>query len=131
MAATSWFDTTAALVSYRPWKHRLTVSYAGHPPGWILRRPGREGGGRRWERLTITEAVAEEFRNEHPGVRVRRLNRYVEERAPWQLAKDDAKRQELDVTLRSLAEAREAVARGDVEYGVEAARALVRGRRVS
>jgi methionyl-tRNA synthetase len=37
--------------------------------------------------------------------RVRRLNRYVEERAPWQLAKDDAKSEELDQTLASLAEA--------------------------
>jgi methionyl-tRNA synthetase len=36
--------------------------------------------------------------------RVRRLNRYVEERAPWQLAKDDDKAGELDQTLRSLAE---------------------------
>jgi methionyl-tRNA synthetase len=36
--------------------------------------------------------------------RVRRLNRYVEETAPWQLAKEDARAGELDVTLRSLAE---------------------------
>jgi methionyl-tRNA synthetase len=36
--------------------------------------------------------------------RVRRLNRYVEERAPWQLAKDETKAGELDVALRSLAE---------------------------
>jgi methionyl-tRNA synthetase len=36
--------------------------------------------------------------------RVRRLNRYVEERAPWTLAKDDALAGELDVTLRSLTE---------------------------
>src|ERR671914_1421817 len=36
--------------------------------------------------------------------RVRRLNRYVEERAPWQLAKDESRAGELDVTLRSLAE---------------------------
>jgi methionyl-tRNA synthetase len=35
---------------------------------------------------------------------VRRLNRYVEERAPWQLAKDESKAGELDQTLRSLAE---------------------------
>jgi methionyl-tRNA synthetase len=35
---------------------------------------------------------------------VRRLNRYVEETAPWQLAKDVARAGELDVTLRSLAE---------------------------
>jgi len=49
--------TTAALVSYRPWKQLLTVSYAGHPPGWIY-RAGGDGQGRRWERLLITEAVA-------------------------------------------------------------------------
>jgi methionyl-tRNA synthetase len=36
--------------------------------------------------------------------RVRRLNRFVEERAPWQLAKDEANAAELDRTLRSLAE---------------------------
>lgn len=35
---------------------------------------------------------------------VRRLNRFVEERAPWQLAKDDAARARLDATLYSLAE---------------------------
>jgi methionyl-tRNA synthetase len=34
--------------------------------------------------------------------RVRRLNRYVEERAPWQLAKDDARAAELDRVLSSL-----------------------------
>ncbi|MGH2969053.1 MAG: methionine--tRNA ligase [Solirubrobacteraceae bacterium] len=36
--------------------------------------------------------------------RVRRLNRYVEEQAPWQLAKDPESAGELDATLRSLAE---------------------------
>jgi methionyl-tRNA synthetase len=36
--------------------------------------------------------------------RVRRLNRYVEERAPWQLARDPAQAQALDETLRSLLE---------------------------
>ncbi|HLH14641.1 MAG TPA: class I tRNA ligase family protein, partial [Solirubrobacteraceae bacterium] len=34
--------------------------------------------------------------------RVRRLNRYVEERAPWQLAKDDASAAKLDVVLSTL-----------------------------
>jgi methionyl-tRNA synthetase len=34
--------------------------------------------------------------------RVRRLNRYVEERAPWRLAKDEASAQQLDVVLSSL-----------------------------
>jgi methionyl-tRNA synthetase len=42
--------------------------------------------------------------------RVRRLNRYVEERAPWQLAKDEARARDLDVTLRSLAEGLRVVA---------------------
>jgi methionyl-tRNA synthetase len=37
-------------------------------------------------------------------VLVRRLNRYVEERAPWQLAKDDADAAELDTVLASLVE---------------------------
>jgi methionyl-tRNA synthetase len=36
--------------------------------------------------------------------RVRRLNRYVEEQAPWQLAKDDARAGELDRVLGTLAE---------------------------
>jgi methionyl-tRNA synthetase len=36
--------------------------------------------------------------------RVRRLNRYVEERAPWQLARDPANAAALDETLRSLFE---------------------------
>ncbi len=36
--------------------------------------------------------------------RVRRLNRYVEEREPWKLAKDDGAAAELDGVLRSLAE---------------------------
>ncbi|HEV3047763.1 MAG TPA: class I tRNA ligase family protein [Solirubrobacteraceae bacterium] len=34
--------------------------------------------------------------------RVRRLNRYVEERAPWQLAKDPARAGELDMVLSTL-----------------------------
>src|SRR5205085_12415421 len=42
--------------------------------------------------------------------RVRRLNRYVEERAPWKLAKDEAKADELDTALRSLAEGLRVVA---------------------
>ena len=36
--------------------------------------------------------------------RVRRLNRFVEERAPWKLAKDEASAGELDTVLASLAE---------------------------
>jgi methionyl-tRNA synthetase len=41
--------------------------------------------------------------------RVRRLNRYVEEQAPWRLAKDEARAQDLDCVLRTLAEGLRAV----------------------
>jgi methionyl-tRNA synthetase len=41
---------------------------------------------------------------------IRSLNRYVEERAPWQLAKDPAKADELDRTLYDLADGLRAVA---------------------
>jgi methionyl-tRNA synthetase len=41
--------------------------------------------------------------------RVRRLNRYVEERAPWELAKDPGNADRLDETLASLAEGLRAV----------------------
>jgi methionyl-tRNA synthetase len=50
------------------------------------------------DRAEITQALDRIWQ------RVRRLNRYVEERAPWQLAKDEARAGELDMTLRSLAE---------------------------
>ena len=41
---------------------------------------------------------------------VRRLNRYVEETAPWQLAKDEARAAELDRVLYDLADGLRAVA---------------------
>jgi methionyl-tRNA synthetase len=42
--------------------------------------------------------------------RVRRLNRYVEEQAPWQLAKDPARAEDLDRVLATLAEGLRVVA---------------------
>jgi len=50
------------------------------------------------DRAELTAALDEIWQ------RVRRLNRYVEEQAPWQLAKDDACREQLDRVLRTLAE---------------------------
>jgi methionyl-tRNA synthetase len=41
--------------------------------------------------------------------RVRRLNRYVEEQAPWQLARDEARAEQLDLVLRTLSEGLRAV----------------------
>jgi methionyl-tRNA synthetase len=51
------------------------------------------------DRAELTAALDEIWQ------RVRRLNRYVEERAPWQLAKDPNAAGELDQSLYSLAEA--------------------------
>ena len=50
------------------------------------------------DRAEITQALDRIWQ------RVRRLNQYVEQSAPWQLAKDEANAAELDRTLRSLAE---------------------------
>jgi methionyl-tRNA synthetase len=50
------------------------------------------------DRAEITQAL------ERIWQRVRRLNRYVEEQAPWKLAKDPDAADRLDTVLRSLAE---------------------------
>ncbi len=50
------------------------------------------------DRAEVTEAL------EHIWRRVRRLNRYVEEQAPWQLARDEADADKLDQVLASLIE---------------------------
>jgi methionyl-tRNA synthetase len=50
------------------------------------------------DRFELTNALDEIWQ------RVRRLNRYVEEQAPWQLAKDPARAEDLDRVLRTLAE---------------------------
>jgi methionyl-tRNA synthetase len=50
------------------------------------------------DRAELTQALDVVWR------RIRRLNRYVEEQAPWQLAKDEARADELDRVLASLVE---------------------------
>ncbi|MDA0173249.1 methionine--tRNA ligase [Solirubrobacter taibaiensis] len=50
------------------------------------------------DKAEITQAL------EQIWMRVRRLNRYVEETAPWKLAKDETKADELRKALRSLSE---------------------------
>ncbi len=50
------------------------------------------------DRADLTAALEEIW------TRVRRLNRFVEEQAPWTIAKDDSRADELDRVLRSLAE---------------------------
>ena len=63
------------------------------------RRAGGRGSRELLDRAELTQALEEIW------VRVRRLNRYVEETRPWDLAKDDESgRDRLDVVLYSLAE---------------------------
>jgi methionyl-tRNA synthetase len=50
------------------------------------------------DRAEVTQALEEIWQ------RVRRLNRFVEEQAPWQLAKDESRSADLDRALRTLAE---------------------------
>jgi len=58
----------------------------------------------RIDRVELTPALDEIWR------RVRRLNRYVEEQAPWTLAKDPDRAADLDRVLRTLAEGLRVVA---------------------
>ena len=55
------------------------------------------------ERAELTAALDQVWQ------RVRRLNRYVEEQAPWQLARDEARAEQLDLVLRTLTEGLRAV----------------------
>jgi len=55
------------------------------------------------ERAELTAALDQVWQ------RVRRLNRYVEEQAPWQLARDEAHAEQLDLVLRTLSEGLRAV----------------------
>jgi methionyl-tRNA synthetase len=55
------------------------------------------------DRADVTTALEEIWQ------RVRRCNRYVEESAPWQLARDPAQSAQLDATLAALAEAVRAI----------------------
>ena len=66
----------------------LAADFAGLP----------ERVGEQLDRAELTLALDEIWQ------RVRRLNRYVEEQAPWVLAKDESRSEELDRVLRSLAE---------------------------
>jgi methionyl-tRNA synthetase len=52
----------------------------------------------RIDEVEITAALDEVWR------RIKRLNRYVQDEAPWQLAKDDAEAAHLDQVLYTLAE---------------------------
>jgi methionyl-tRNA synthetase len=87
--------TIAMIVRYRD-----GVLVEGQLDGLLL--DDFDGLGERVEelidRVELTSALDEIWKH------VRRLNRYVEEQAPWQLAKDHSRAQELDRVLGTLAE---------------------------
>ncbi|HUA73512.1 MAG TPA: methionine--tRNA ligase [Solirubrobacteraceae bacterium] len=79
--------------------------------------PGEVDPAVREEFLGLSERVSEcldraelTLALEEIWQRVRRLNRYVEEQAPWKLAKDEAQAAQLDLVLRTLAEGIRSVA---------------------
>jgi methionyl-tRNA synthetase len=93
--------TLAMVARYRD----STVPEVGLDDGLVADFAGLPGEvGELLDQAEITQAL------ERIWTRVRRLNRFVEERAPWQLAKDPARSGELDVTLRSLVEGLRTVA---------------------
>jgi methionyl-tRNA synthetase len=93
--------TTAMIARYRD--GRLPQGAWDSPFTNQLEQLGREVPARldEWDLSGALEAIW--------GV-IRSLNRYVEERAPWQLAKDETKSEELDRTLYDLADGLRAVA---------------------
>jgi methionyl-tRNA synthetase len=86
--------TLAMIVRYRDGAvnggldEALAADFAGLP----------ERVGELIDRVELTTALDEIWQ------RVRRLNRYVEEQAPWQLSKDPARAEDLDRVLATLAE---------------------------
>jgi methionyl-tRNA synthetase len=75
----------------------------------------REGVAARLERFDITGALEAIWQV------VRRLNQYVEETAPWQLARDEARSDELELALCNLADGLVAVAVAVAPYLPETA----------
>jgi methionyl-tRNA synthetase len=92
---------------------RTTAMIARYREGRLAKTPGpgafdadalRESVVERLDRFDITGALDEIWQA------VRRLNQHVEQSAPWELAKDDAKSAELDAVLYDLADGLCAVA---------------------
>jgi len=86
---------------------RTTAMIARYREGRLAKTPGpgafdadalRESIVERLDRYDITGALDEIWQA------VRRLNQHVEQSAPWELAKDDAKSAELDAVLYDLAD---------------------------
>ena len=87
--------TLAMLARYRP---------AGVPPGELEAALAGDFAGLRELVIAHVDRAELTLALDQIWQRVRRLNRYVEQVAPWQLAKDPARAGELDGVLRTLAE---------------------------
>src|SRR3954452_9406955 len=83
--------TTAMVARYRDGAIRATDA----EPPFDAEGLARDVGAR-FDRFDITGALDQIWQA------VRRLNQYVEEKAPWQLAKDESRADELDVVLYHL-----------------------------
>jgi methionyl-tRNA synthetase len=94
--------TTAMIARYREGRLPIAAGSAS-PVAGALEPLGRDVA-ERLDRYDLTGAL------ERIWEVVRFLNRHVETQAPWQLAKDDSRAQELDETLHDLAEGLRAVA---------------------
>ena len=93
--------TTAMIARYRG--GRIPAAAWDSPFRAVLDGLGREVAAR-LDRFDLSGALDEIWSV------VRRLNRHVEERAPWQLAKDGSRAEELDRTLYDLADGLRALA---------------------
>ena len=81
-------------------------------------------GRRRAARATSSRrstGTTSRARSRRSGSLVRRLNQYVEESAPWQLAKDEARADELTAVLYNLADGLTAIAVAVAPYLPESA----------
>jgi methionyl-tRNA synthetase len=94
--------TTAMIARYREGRVRACAS-DGSPVAALLSDLAEDVASR-IDRFDLSGALEQIWQV------VRGLNRYVESRAPWQLAKDDARAEELDRTLYDLADGLRAVA---------------------
>ena len=74
------------------------VPAGGRPPSSGRTSTGWRAVGERFDEVELTGALDEIWR------RIKRLNRYVQDEQPWQLAKDEAEAERLDEVLYGLAE---------------------------
>jgi methionyl-tRNA synthetase len=111
--------TTAMVVRYRDGRLPIAPSAESSVAGAL--EPLGQDVADRLDRVDITGAL------ERIWEVVRFLNRYVETQAPWQLAKDESRADELDRTLYDLADGLRAIAVALAAYLPDTAEAILAG----